>query len=315
MPSNVAVVGAGVIGLTTGVRLAELGLRVHVYTAAPPYSTTSAAAGAIWDPLYANHPCVPLWAARTHGEFTRMARTGVGGVRLVEGIEASRAAVKAPAWTQRLPGFHECRSNELPRGFVTGWRYTAPLIDMPTFLGYLQERLLRARGELVYRTVRSLSDDLDAAVVVNCSGMGARELVPDAEVRAIRGHLVAVRNPGISEFFIELNDGMSESTYFLPQGDVLLLGGSAEPDRSSPVPDRDVARAIVTRCAEVQPAITGADLLGYRVGTRPHRGQIRLERVSVGGRHVVHNYGHSGSGVSLSWGCADDVTEMVVALL
>jgi D-amino-acid oxidase len=48
---------------------------------------------------------------------------------------------------------------------------------------------------------------------------------------------------------------------------------------------------------------------------RPQRSEIRLEHVERDGRHVVHNYGHSGAGVSLSWGCADRVLEIVRALV
>jgi len=48
---------------------------------------------------------------------------------------------------------------------------------------------------------------------------------------------------------------------------------------------------------------------------RPQRPEIRLERVEIGGRPVVHNYGHSGAGVSLSWGCADSVLDIVRNIL
>jgi D-amino-acid oxidase len=155
----------------------------------------------------------------------------------------------------------------------------------------------------------------DAAIVVNCSGVGARELVPDPEVQPVRGQLVAVRNPGVHEFFAEHTDELGEMTYLLPQGDVLLLGGSAEKGEVDPVPDADIAAAIVRRCAEVFPAIAGVELLGHRTGIRPQRPRIRLEHIDLGDRHIVHNYGHSGAGVSLSWGCADDVTELVLAIL
>jgi D-amino-acid oxidase len=77
--------------------------------------------------------------------------------------------------------------------------------------------------------------------VVNCTGIGARELVPDPEVEPIRGQLVAVRNPGVTEFFAEHTEELEEMTYLLPQGDVLLLGGSADKGQCDPEPDPEVA--------------------------------------------------------------------------
>ena len=102
-------------------------------------------------------------------------------------------------------------------------------------------------------------------------------------------------------------------TYLLPQGDVLLLGGSADKNVDDPVVDEEVARGIIERCAMVDPRIGTAEVLGHRVGIRPQRPTIRVEREEAGsGKVLVHNYGHSGAGVSLSWGCADTVAALLV---
>ncbi|RSM73080.1 FAD-dependent oxidoreductase [Actinoplanes sp. ATCC 53533] len=310
---DVLTIGAGVSGLTTAVRLAEAGMRVRVRARQRPERSTSAAAGAIWDPIYANHPLVLRWSTRSYHVFCDMVAAGRPEVRLVPGVEASRRSIPSPGWAHDLPGFRECAAAELPGGFASGWRYTAPIIDMPPYLAYLERRLVAAGGALEIGHVRSLGEEL-APVVVNCTGIGARELVPDPEVEPIRGQLVAVRNPGVTEFFAEHTEELEEMTYLLPQGDVLLLGGSADKGQWDPEPDRDVAAGIVARCAGIVPAIATARVLGHRTGIRPQRPEIRLEHEEVGGQHVVHNYGHSGAGVSLSWGCADSVLEIVRAL-
>ncbi len=313
---DVLIVGAGVSGLTTGVRLADCGVRVRIRAERGPEASSSAAAGAIWDPIYANHPSVPVWATRTYDAFVRLEGEGKPGVRLVDGIEASRVPIPSPGWALNLPGYRVCIPDELPPGFASGWRYRAPIIDMPPYLGWLEEHLRSAGTEILATRLESLSEGFaDAPIVVNCSGVGARELVPDPTVEPIRGQLVAIRNPGVTEFFAEHTDELAEMTYLLPQGDVLLLGGSAEKGESAMVPDLEVAEAIVRRCGDVFPAIAGSAVLGHRTGIRPNRPQIRLEHEPLGDRHIVHNYGHSGAGVSLSWGCADDVAELVLALL
>lgn len=312
------IVGAGVSGLTTGVLLAESGVRVRIRAEHGPWDSSSAAAGAIWDPIYARHERVEQWAARSYEVFAGLATTpGEPGVRLINGVEASRTPIPVPSWAVALPGYRECGPGDLPAGFVCGWRYTAPIIDMPPYLHRLEQRLVAARGEvLVAERLTMLADAFaDAQVVVNCSGVGARELVPDPEVQPIRGQLVAVRNPGLREFFAEHTDELGEMTYLLPQGDVLLLGGSAEKGEVERVADAQLADAIVERCSEIFPAIRDAEVIGHRTGIRPARPEVRVEHEDLGDHHIVHNYGHSGAGVSLSWGCAEDVAHLVLGLL
>ncbi|MFF5290524.1 FAD-dependent oxidoreductase [Paractinoplanes globisporus] len=315
---DVLIVGAGVSGLTTGVRLTERGVRVRIRAAEPPGRTNSAAAGAIWDPIYAEHPRVGVWAARSYEVFSRMAAEQFPGVRLVEGVEASRHPMKSPDWARGLPGYRECSPDELPTGFVHGWHYTAPIIDMPPYLAALEAMVRSYGADLSFgHRLTSLSDGFaHAPIIVNCSGAGARELVPDPSVKPIRGQLVAIENPGHQGFFAEHTVELGEMIYLLPQGDTLLLGGSAEEGIADPEPDPLVADAIVKRCGDIFPEIRNAPVLGHRGGIRPSRPMIRLEHETRGSaHHVVHNYGHSGAGVSVSWGCADDVTDIVLGLL
>jgi D-amino-acid oxidase len=258
-----------------------------------------------------------VWAARSYEVFTGMVADGFPGVRLVDGVEASREPITSPEWALGLPGFRECLPAELPAGFVHGWHYRAPIIDMPPYLRAL-EAMVRAYGAGLHfgRRLTALAEGFaDAPIVVNCSGPGARELVPDPTVRPIRGQLVAIENPGHRGFFAEHTEELGEMIYLLPQGDMLLLGGSAEEGIDDPAPDPLVADAILKRCGDIFPEIRNARVLEHRGGIRPARPVIRLEHEDLGDRHIVHNYGHSGAGVSLSWGCADDVTAIVLRLL
>jgi len=52
-------------------------------------------------------------------------------------------------------------------------------------------------------------------------------------------------------------------------------------------------------------------IIGGTVGLRPSRSEVRLEVEDIGDRKVVHNYGHGGAGVTLSWGCAEEVVRLV----
>lgn len=308
------VIGAGVSGLTTAVCLAEAGLRVKIWAAEPPERTTSYAAGAMWGP-YLVEPIdrVRVWSAQTLDVLQQLAIDPATGVRLVSGIEASRKPVEPPEWGNQLDGFRMCEPSELPDGFATGWRYTSPLVDMPVYLGYLRGRLKAAGGEIAIRRIDSLDETVDVApVVVNCTGMGARDLVPDPDLIPNRGQLVVVENPGITEFFSEDTGRSPDLLHFYPQGETLVLGGTAQPGEWNPEPDPDTAAAIVTRCAEVEPRLRNARVIEHRVGLRPTRPYIRVEENRIDRTKMIHSYGHGGAGVTLSWGCALEIASSLI---
>jgi D-amino-acid oxidase len=303
---DAVVVGAGIIGLTTAVHLAESGLAVEVRSAAPPELSTSAAAGAMWCLSYVEESERVLeWSRHTLAQFIELGSAGAGGVRIVGGIEACRRQRVAPLSETLLPGVRPCDPSELPPGFVCGSRFDVPIVDMPVYLGHLQDRLRSAGGRLRLERVRSLEEvSATVEIVVNCAGIGASALVPDPEVDPVRGQLVIVDNPGIVEFFAE-DDDDDDLLYVLPHGEKAVLGGCAERGRWDVEPDAVVAKSIIERCAEILPVLADARIIEHRVGLRPVRPRVRCEmnRRSDGG-WLGHNYGHGGSGVTLSWGCA-----------
>jgi D-amino-acid oxidase len=149
----------------------------------------------------------------------------------------------------------------------------------------------------------------DASTIVNCSGLAARYLVPDPAVLPLRGPKVVVRNPGLDTFLIVGPPG-PEGTSYHPHGDVVVLGGSVR-ESDDTTPDPAEAAAIISRCAAIEPRLAGSEVLLHRVGLRPGRPTVRLEEEILSGTRCVHNYGHGGNGVLLSWGCAREVTELV----
>lgn len=316
---DVLVIGAGVVGLTTAVCLAEAGVRTRVMSTDLPRQTTSAMAGAMWGPAFAEPADRALgWSRVGLEEFTRLARDPATGVRLTRGRMASRTPLPLddlPPQVTMVPGLITCGRNELPPGFISGQWARVPLIDMPRYLGYLTGRLTAAGGRLDIRTVTRLSEAVDEApVLVNCTGVGARRLVPDLTVRASRGQLVVVANPGIEEFFVEISTE-PEFTHYFPHGDQIVLGGVSTVGDWRMDPDPAIAAAILDRCAAVEPRLAGAPILEHRVGLRPERAAIRLESRELAGRPIVHCYGHGGLGVTLSWGTAREAADLTKALV
>ncbi|MEV8593897.1 FAD-dependent oxidoreductase [Streptomyces sp. NPDC052012] len=310
---EVLVVGGGVIGLTTAVVLAERGRRVRLWTRDPVERTTSAVAGALWWP-YRIEPMesARAWALRSLEVYEELAeRPEVTGVRMVEGVMGGTLPEELDAWTDgRLADARLATAEEYPQG--VGLWLRLPLIDMSTHLPWLRQRLVAAGGAVEEREVKDLHEP-EAPVVVNCAGLGARDLVPDASVRPVRGQLVVVENPGIRTWMVSDTAG-GEPAYFFPQPGRLILGGTAEEDAWSLDPDPAVAEAIVRRCAALRPEIGGASVLEHRVGLRPARDEVRLEGEQLTeGRLLVHNYGHGGAGITVAWGCAEQAAELATA--
>ncbi|MGQ4385798.1 FAD-dependent oxidoreductase [Streptomyces sp. SAS_270] len=309
---DVIVVGGGVIGLTTAVVLAEAGRRVRVWARDPVGRTTSAVAGGLWWP-YRIEPeaLVGAWSLRSFAVYEELAaRPDETGVRMVEGVQGETRLDDLGPWAAHVPGLRAATADEYAG---TGLWARLPLIDMPVYLRWLQERLVAAGGTVEERVVHDLGEaGAEAPVVVNCTGLGARDLVPDRAVRPVRGQLVVVENPGIRTWLTSVDHTAAKSTYFMPQPGGLILGGTADEDDWSLTPDPRVAEEIVRRCAAVRPEIAGARVLDHRVGLRPVRTAVRLEReVLPGGRVLVHNYGHGGAGVTVAWGCAREAAELV----
>ena len=191
---------------------------------------------------------------------------------------------------------------------------------MPVYLDYLAGRLHRAGGRLTVAPLDSLAQAVrqsSAPVIVNCTGAGARDFVPDPSVSPVRGQVVIAENPGLTEFFIGDGDETHELAYVFPHQDRVVLGGTEIAGDWSLEPRPATAQRILADCTAIDPRLRTARILGHRVGLRPARPQVRLEAEdAAGGGHgclVVHNYGHGGAGVTLSWGCAREAARLVAS--
>ncbi|AEW96514.1 MULTISPECIES: FAD-dependent oxidoreductase [Streptomycetaceae] len=316
MDCDAIVLGAGIVGLTSAIRLTEAGARVRIWSPDPSAATTSAVAGALWEP-YRIEPRdrVEAWARDTLAVLTSLAAGPATGVRLVEGTQAlDGPAAPLPYWTGHVPGVRRAAPEELPPGVPAAFRARLPLIDMPTHLGHLLRRFTATGGTVERRAAGSLTEAArHAPLVVNCTGLAARELVPDPRVRPVRGRTVVVANPGVTEWFVDADDG-AEAVYLFPQPYGLLLGGTAEEDAWDTAPDPRATAAVVARCARIVPAVATAPVLAERTGLRPWRDAVRLEAETLpDGTRCVHNYGHGGAGVTVAWGCAAEVVRLAAA--
>ena len=311
--ADVIVVGCGVIGLTAAVSLREAGLDADIVTAELPQDTTSSVAAAIWYP-YKAYPedRVLSWGRRSYEVFEELSNLPGSGVLMREGVEIWHQQVPDPWWADAVPNVRRCTKEELPSGYRDGHAFVAPIVEMPIYLSYLMNRFAASGGRVKQHTLSSLDEiSGEARVIVNCVGLGARDLVGDASMHPIRGQIVRVRNPGLERFVLD-EDNPEGVTYIVPRSADCILGGTAEEGEWNLEPDPETAKGILHRCAQLEPNLAGAEILEHKVGLRPGRPAIRLEpEHRPPAVTLIHNYGHGGSGITLSWGCAEEVLRLV----
>jgi D-amino-acid oxidase len=311
---KIVVVGGGVSGLTCAVALLEASrgdAEVAVLTAGAPAGTVSAVAGAMLGPVFGSGDGRSLaWERHSDAVFRKLAGDPATGVRLLRGrlLAAPELGSGLPPWVEQVPGFRAPLTGEqLPPGFVSGFAAELPFADMPFYLSWLAGRLQALGGRIEQRIVTGF--DLGADVVVNCSGLGARQLAGDNALEPVWGQHVLVSAPFVDEFVFE-GGGPADGIGIVPHRRGVLLGGVRRPGRNLLMPDGQIAAETIDRAAVAIPELASAPVLGIEVGLRPGRPQVRLEAEQIGGTTVIHNYGHDGTGVFWSWGCAADVVTL-----
>ncbi len=297
---RVIVVGAGVIGLTCAVRLLEAGHRVDVVARDLPLETTSSVAAALWYPYRAlPQDKVTGWARTTYADLETLAADPESGVRMVPGTEVFASPARDPWWLPAVPALD--RASDLPDGYRDGWSFTTPVADMRVYLGWLAGRVADLGGTITRLNLSALP--VGAGPVVNCAGLGSRLLGADRSVTPVQGQVVYVEQVGLGRWWLD----SSGPTYVVPREHDIVVGGTDVEGEWSRTPSPEVAAAILARATRLAPELRDARVLRHKVGLRPARPAVRLERVG----ELVHCYGHGGAGVTLSWGCAADVVSLL----
>ena len=188
-----------------------------------------------------------------------------------------------------------------------------PMVAPPLYLQNLSDQFLAAGGRMETRTVESL-DDLanQARLLINCTGVGAREVAKDEGVYPIRGQTMLVEAPAIRVGYMD-NDSVD---HIFPRADGVLIGGVKVKGDWNQALDPALSANIIERCSQIERSLADAKVLREFVGLRPGRDEVRLEvELLSTGSTVIHNYGHAAVGYTLSWGCAQEVAALAQSLL
>ena len=310
MQDAVAIIGAGVSGLTCGVLFAEHGYRATILAAESGAHTTSAAAAAIWYP-YDAEPAdkVIAWALESHDVFRELTRDSHSGVSMIELRTFSRTGeIAIPPWANSLGARYLVMPSEV-RVFKSGFTMTVPLADTTIYLDYLTKRFVAAGGkiqtEIHFAKVEDVEPTFD--LIINCAGIGARSLVPDPDVEPHRGQVAIVSKLDLPCAIVSDDPPLM---YAIPRANDCVFGGTNELNDNL-APDPEATSRIVAECCRIL-RIDEPQVMANRVGLRPFRKSgVRIELGCLcDGRRVIHNYGHGGAGFTLSWGCAQQVLRL-----
>jgi D-amino-acid oxidase len=256
-PRRVAVIGCGVMGLTTARLLQDRGFDATIYAKELPPDTTSNVAGAQWSPftVFDDESATPAFrqqlerAARLSNRYFQNLVGDRYGVRWIENYILRD---NPPAQQQASPIRDLFFAPEvLPRDrhpFAASYvsRFTTMLIEPPIFLPAIMRDFLVRGGKIHVREFREPRDlfQLEETVVVNCAGLGARALFGDAELMPIKGQLaILLPQPEVDYILIK------GDYYMFPRRDGIVLGGTH---------DRDEWRL------EADPAVTDRILANHR---------------------------------------------------
>jgi len=343
-PHTLGVIGAGVVGLCSAVRVLERGIPVVVYSErrfgdhSSARGLSSVAAPAMFTPYAGADPArLARWCRSSLDEYRRLAEhPAQTGVR----IGVLREYCYAPhlsngPFTDVLP---ERALPHVPPGFAYAYDTQRPHILTATLLPWLEGRIAALGGTFVARAVKSPAELFDAghATIVNCTGVTAAALSSDPLVRPLAGQVLHVANTiGLTRSVQDdaRRPGSSNATYVFCYGDRLVLGSTFREGDWSEAVKTDVEHDIIDRCRELLRVdgwanwddLARGEAIARHVGLRPGRGPTgitedpRVEVEPAGRdpdghpRRVIHNYGHGRSGVTLAWGCADDVAAWAAA--
>nr|XP_023398629.1 D-aspartate oxidase isoform X2 [Loxodonta africana] len=262
---QIAVVGAGVIGLSTALCISKLVPRSSITVISDkftPDTTSDVAAGILIPHAYADTPIhkQKQWFRETFDHLLAIANSAEAkdaGVLLVSGVKGSGGLI------------------------------------------------LKRRIEDLWELHPSFD------IVVNCSGLGSRELAGDSKILPVRGQVLKVQAPWVKHF---IRDG-SGLTYIYPGATNVTLGGTKQKGDWNLSPDPEISRDILSRCCALEPSLHGAYHIEEKVGLRPFRPAVRLQKELLvqDGRKlpVVHHYGHGSGGISVHWGMALEASKLV----
>ncbi len=312
MNENILIAGAGISGLSVATVLTEAGYKVKIISSSFSPNITSDRAAAFWFPYHISHQkkCIP-WCQESYQNYEKLSHIPSSGISMVKLIKVLRTGAdeKEPVWKLFMPegSCKEMDKKNLPPGdYLTCYEIIVPLIETQIFLPYLKNNLIENGVEFINRQINNLEVlSAEAKIVVNCTGLGSRELCHDTQLIPVKGQVALLAPLHGMDIFLD----NEKPLYIVPRRDAIIVGGTYQENIFTETTEENVLEKILQNAYEVFPSLKNQKLLGSWAGLRPYRREVRVERES--GTNIIHNYGHGGSGFTLAFGSAGVVKKII----
>lgn len=304
---KITVIGAGISGLATAFVLKENGHDVKIIAKEFSPNITSNKAAAFWFPYHIRNDERGInWCRRSYEKYKELAHDPSPGVSMQKLLKVVRHGVEEEenTWFSFMPdhSYRVLKDNEVPEGFLIGYDVQVPLIETQIFLPWLMNELKKMDVAIEQKNITSF-DEVDTDIIINCTALGSRELCNDKEVVPIRGQVALLEPGNFSDIFLDNEMPL----YIVPRKDAIIVGGTFEEGIDEMVCEPDTLDKILNNAYKVFPELEEKKVIGNWAGLRPYRPLVRVEREG----NIIHNYGHGGSGYTLSWGCAEEVANLI----
>lgn len=314
MSKKIAIIGAGISGLSCAYMLAPEYPDITIIAKAFSPDITSNRAAAFWFPYHIRNDQRGIaWCKVSYRVYQQFATDVDSGISMKQLLKVVRKGIteEEPVWIDFMPeeSFREFGPPELDTRYQKGYHITVPLIETQIFLPFLQQKLSGMGISFIKREINdfsALQQDFDC--IINCTALGSRELCSDDSVIPVRGQVVLIATGEHPVFYLDNEMPL----YVVPRKDAIILGGTYEVGISEETTEPAALTGILTNAYAVFPEFRDHAILGSWAGIRPFRSQVRVEKAEAG--NIIHNYGHGGSGFTLAFGCAAEVKKLIQEL-
>lgn len=263
--TSFAVLGCGVIGLSTARLLQRKGFQFTIYAKDLPPETTSNVAGALWAPVSV------FEENKVTSEFInqfnqaskishRMFQDFVGekyGVWWIKNYFLGDA-FDFPGGKELYPGFNKHHDAKIFFGSADVTEISTMMIEPPIYLNALTEDFYQAGGKIEVKHFNAKQDIelLGEKVIMNCTGLGSSKLFSDPELIPVRGQL-SILLPQTEIDYSYVAPSHDNLLYMFPRKDGIILGGTSEKENWSLEPDAKESERILNGHHKISKSLGG----------------------------------------------------------
>ncbi|MFT3682022.1 MAG: FAD-dependent oxidoreductase [Ferruginibacter sp.] len=310
---NIAIIGAGISGMSVAYLLSQKGYKPTIYSKAFSPNITSNRAAAFWFPYHIRNDKRGVDWCRTsyeyYKDFATRPETGISIQKLVK-VLRNGVEEEEPIWIDFMPqnSYRMLPHAELPAGFARVCEAAVPLIETQIFLPWLQQQLIQKDIQFIQQEITGLNElAAQYDIVINSSALGSIKLCDDKNLVPVRGQVALLATGAMNTIYLD-NESL---LYVVPRKDAIIVGGTYEENVDEEITEPATIERLLKNAYNALPELKQQAIIGSWAGLRPYRKEVRVEREI--NSNIIHNYGHGGSGFTLAFGCAESVLKMVEA--